>query len=199
MTRNPPVDSPASFVHAAHPRSGGGGVGAILLELLLAVAIFSAAGLAILSVMNTSIGSARAMRDAQQAADLARSAMAKIEAGIATPETLHGPVPAWVDEVATEGAFADAPPTESNWELEVTTDRSQFAGLTLVTVRALRRESPNSDQLRASYTLRQLVRLFGETDDAVGDEDEMSERARRWTPAAGTERAGQEKPEEGSR
>lgn len=161
--------------------------GALLLEAVIAVAIFVAAGSAILAVVNDSAAAMARARDMIAAADLARSAMARLEAGIANVRELNGPVPLWRDdESAREGdagstpaGFADAPPEPSRWELRVTTDRSAFAGLTRVTVEAFKRSAPGSDRLEASYTLRQLVRLSPDAEDRAGEADELSRAAER--------------------
>lgn len=145
--------------------------GALLLEAMLALAVFAMAGLAILGAMNRSSSALEAVGDARKAADLAASAMAEIEAGISRPETLHGQVPAWEPE--GEG-FADAPPAPSLWELEIETEASGFPGLTKVSVRALKRAAPGSDTVVASYALTQLVRLSAEEEDSVGETDVLA-------------------------
>jgi hypothetical protein len=130
--------------------------GAVLLECMLALAIFVAAGLTIMAMMDRAASSVAETRDAEVAVDVARTAMAKIEAGIATPETLNGPVPAWRDE---RGAtFDDSLPEGTGWALEISTAPSQFPELTAVTVRAVK-QSKNAEEELASYTLHQLVRL----------------------------------------
>ena len=58
--------------------------GALLLEVVLALALFVTAGIAILSMVGQSVGSLKSAREKLHAADLARSAMAKIEAGRST-------------------------------------------------------------------------------------------------------------------
>ena len=167
--------------------------GGILLEVMLALALLVMGSMAILSAMSQSIHSLEATRLKQQAADLARSAMARIEAGIATPETLQGPVPAWesdpesgADELndgALPGEFGLAATVgwgeDSGWELEIDTSPSPFAGLAVVRVRALRRASADSDRIMGQYTLEQLVRLGTLETDEAGAEDELMEEARR--------------------
>ncbi|HYE60483.1 MAG TPA: hypothetical protein VD997_00680 [Phycisphaerales bacterium] len=132
------------------------GRGAILLECVLALALFVAAGLTIMGMMDRAASSVADTRDYEIAVDVARSAMAQIEAGIASPETLNGPVPQWRD--AMDATFDDDLPDESGWNLEITTEPSQFDGLTKVSVRAFRQDPGSEDEL-VSYTLHQLVRL----------------------------------------
>lgn len=166
--------------------------GMLLLEVVLAIAVFVMASIAILSIVRGGVGSLQATRDAVRACDLARSAMARIEAGLDTPQSLTGPVPLWEDDAEAWEAdellggpggqgieFADAPPRPSLWEIEVETEPSSFSGLTEVTVRTLKRSSANSEELTASYTLRQLVRLVSKGEDKAGEPDELSESAAR--------------------
>lgn len=128
----------------------------MLLECVLALALFVAAGLTIMGMMDRAMSSVAETRDAEMAVDVARTAMAQIEAGIATPETLNGPVPEWRAE--SDASFDDDLPTGTGWNLEITTEQSQFDGLTKVSVRAYL-QAPGSEQELASYTLHQLVRL----------------------------------------
>jgi type II secretory pathway pseudopilin PulG len=149
--------------------------GALLLETMLALAIFVIAAAAVLSLVDGSVTSLRRATMNEQAADLARTAMAKLEAGIATPQGLDGPVYPWLHEAAERGdagpaAFdEDAQPT--GWVLEVDTTPSQFTGLTRVTVRAVRRTG--DDRELASYTLRQTVRLGSKGEDKAGEADAL--------------------------
>jgi type II secretory pathway pseudopilin PulG len=149
----------------------------LLLEVMLALAIFVMAGTAILALVGRSVAGMERARLAQRAADLARSAMAKIEAGLETPQTLNGPVRAWEPEGEIRGGgVVDSLPADSGWELKIDTEPSQFAGLTRVTVRALK-QSAGAE--RASYTLRQLVRLGGKGEDRAGGTDALAEEAKR--------------------
>jgi hypothetical protein len=106
--------------------------------------------------------------------DLARTTMAKLEAGLGTVQNLAGPVPAWEPQLAAAGegtGFADTPPAPSLWEVDIETLSSAFAGLTHVTVTALKRPAPESDRIVASYSLHQLVRLVPDSADTVGGLD----------------------------
>lgn len=126
--------------------------GAILLECLLALAIFVAAGVSVMALVDQATGSLERVRDVQRAADLARSTMSRLEAGIATPETMSGPV----RSIAFD---SDAEEQETGWELEVETEPSDFQGLSRVTVRAIKRPFEGADRELASFTLTQLMRL----------------------------------------
>lgn len=138
----------------------------LLLEVIVALAIFVVAGGAILNLVTQTMNGLERTRLTARGADLARSAIAKIEAGIETPQTLNGPV-----ERQAEGSKAE---TSQGWELEIGTDASQFRGLTRVQVRAVKRAS---DRVEAEYTLVQLVRLGGKGEDRAGDADSIAERA----------------------
>lgn len=162
--------------------------GALLLEAVLAVSIFVAFAIAILGMVGDSASALTRARDETRAADLARSTITKLEAGIGNVRTLAGPVARWEEDPTTregdegsgpEGGFSDAPPTPSLWEVQIETDRSEFEGLTHVTVRAFKRASPESDRAVAAYTLRQLVRLSADAQDRAGEEDALGEAARR--------------------
>lgn len=161
--------------------------GAMLLEVLIALAVFVGAGLAIISVLEQSIGAMGRMRDAKQAADLASSALARLEAGIDTPETLDGEVPAWED--LSDGSTLVAP-GGGRWEIDVRTDSSQFPGVIRVTVEAIKyTNTEGSDTVRASWKISQLIR--GEAAPPEGNE-QVDEIQRAQLEAAG--RAGEETP-----
>jgi type II secretory pathway pseudopilin PulG len=156
--------------------------GALLLETILALAVFILAGTAILSLLRTAAAGLVSAREVEQAADLARSAMAKIEAGLATPLTLNGPVRSWLEEDAERGerheGLSTRPEPAASWELDIQTTPSQFRGLTRVSITAMK-HGGGSGQPAASYTLHQLVRLGGKGEDRAGDEDPLVEIARR--------------------
>jgi hypothetical protein len=158
--------------------------GSVMLEVLIALGVFIGAAITIASLVGQTMSDLRSVKDTERAADLARSAMALIEAGAATPATLNGPVGAGglVAAVSVEGtgaAFDDAPPAPTGWELEIQTEASPFEGLTKVAVTAVRVGNGGGAGGGASYTLRQLVRLGGKGEETVGAEDRISEEARR--------------------
>jgi hypothetical protein len=156
----------------------GGRRGGMLLEVILALAIFVVAGGAILNLISQTMTGLERSQLAARAADLARSAMAKIEAGIETAQTLNGPVERSAEGAASVGG--------EGWELEIDTEPSQFRGLTRVTVNAVKRAE---DRLETEYRLVQLVRLGGKGEDRAGEEDAIAEKARE-----GLEREGRPTP-----
>lgn len=159
--------------------------GAMLLELMLSLTLFAASGLAILALMRQSVASLDHALQTRRAADIARSAMARIEAGIDDPAAIEGPVAVWdgrddamsaSDFNLTDGPAAE-PSGDTLWELEVRTIPSQFDGLSEVQVRAFRRVSERSGRVDASFTLTQLVRLGSREDDVVGEQGDLLEEA----------------------
>jgi Tfp pilus assembly protein PilV len=124
--------------------------GTVLLEVLLALALFVAVAMSVLGLIDRVIQAAIDARRTEYAADLARSAMSRLEAGLATPETLSGPV-----RLDTgDGDVIDPP---EPWEVEVQTSPSPFADLSVVSVRAW---LPGAgDSVQAEFTVEGLVRL----------------------------------------
>jgi hypothetical protein len=137
--------------------------GAVLLEVVLAIAMFVTWGTAILVLEDRSITGLQRARHSEQARDLACSAMARLECGTDTRRTLAGPVkPDQGFQVPT-----------GEWELKVQSEPSQFPGLTTVSVTASRRASGRADAVVASYTLRQLVRFSELPADRPGPDDPL--------------------------
>ncbi len=134
--------------------------GAILLEMLLAVALFAMAGLAIYGALDRAVDGSISTRERLRGADVAWSAIALIEAGVARPESLEGPVtersPLWSG--ADPGARVDAAATDRGWSLRIETEPGRFRGTTVVAVTAVRQEGESESDW---YTARQLVRLDG--------------------------------------
>ena len=158
--------------------------GAVLLEVVLALTIFIGSALAILGAMGNAADAMEASRLQQRAVDLARSAMAKIEAGIESAETLNGPVPLWRDEEAGTGEFEDDVPAPSGWELEVRTEPFATGELTLVEIIATKKTASGEKTL-VEASLRQLVRLSPPVSDTVGEEDAISSAAARGAAERG--------------
>lgn len=139
-------------------RCGAARRGALLLECLLAAAVLAAFGIALWGVVGRAQDAAQRTRWEALAADLARSAMAKIESGVARPEALQGP--AYRNLESSEDRAGTAGPADADlWELDIQTEASEFEHLTHVAVRAFRRRGEGSKEKAISYTLHQLVRL----------------------------------------
>lgn len=150
--------------------------GALLLEVLLALALFIGVSLTLTRVLTLTLSAMQTSRDRLAAADIARTAMSQIEAGIARPSALQGPA---------SPTLIGAPPgvTEKaeRWTIDIETERSSFDGLTLVAVTASRSETAAGER---SFTLRQLVRLGREAEDEIGEEGELLEAAERGAPSS---------------
>ena len=164
--------------------------GAILLEIVLAMGLFMATAITLLAVVGGAIDSLNQSHDRLTAADHARSAMAMIEAGIARPETLIGPVAPWSGNAQDDSmpSFSDdsqpddfpaAPQSPQNplgsaddtgWALEIESEPAEVSGLTLVIVRAHRVDDDGTEiEDGSSFTLRQILKLSGAPPG--GDED----------------------------
>ncbi|HZW10971.1 MAG TPA: hypothetical protein VFF69_13800 [Phycisphaerales bacterium] len=148
--------------------------GWVLLELMLALTIFIFTAIAVLGAVSQGISGAERTRDLTEAVNLARSTMAKLEAGLGTVQNLAGPVPAWEPETASDpllgapdAGFSDIPPAPSLWEVQIETVASEFPGLTQVIVTAVKRPAPESERIVASFALHQLVRLAPDAADAL--------------------------------
>jgi type II secretory pathway pseudopilin PulG len=164
--------------------------GVMLLEVVLALALVVVVGLVVLSAVSQSTGALRAAREKQVAVDLARSAMAKLEAGIETTTTLSGPVQAWSEDMNLAEVPQDG--DETGWELAVESEPSSFDGLTYVTVTARRASvdgwagASGAASGNAGFTLRQLVRLAERDEDGIGEKDDVTveaEKARERFPS----------------
>ena len=83
------MNAARSSVNKATPR------GAVLLEIVLALGLFVATSLTLLGVVSSAIDSLSRSRDRAIGGEHARNALAMIEAGLARPETLSGPVAPW--------------------------------------------------------------------------------------------------------
>lgn len=181
---------------------------AILLETIVAISLFVMASVTIYAALARSAEAVERSRSSEQAADLARSAMAMIEAGLATPESLNGPLtPAKAalglaaDEDALDGGVADtstAAAGDSTWELEISSEPSGYDGLTLIGVRAVKRTggsgggfgggvdgSDLGPGVIASFTIHQYVRLVEQAEEKAGEVDAITERARERRPRGG--------------
>lgn len=134
--------------------------GSVLLEVVVAIAVFVGVALAVMACVDRATGGLERARGVQRAADLARTAMSQLEAGLATTATLNGPVAVveGLDGPGVPYAGGDSGDGESGWELEVQTEPSEFASLTKVTIIAMKRP-PGASAAEYQFTLTQLVRL----------------------------------------
>ena len=185
--------------------------GAILLEVILALSIFVTSGLAILTLVTQSTSRLTAIRDNETAADLARSAMAQIEAGLATPESLLGPVPDWLEtesgqamveselmrgaagggsggldmNVGTSEGPAGAPASGLQGEVDdwvLEVESNPSQFEGLTTVTVTAVRGDGADAGVVRYSLTQLVRLSSDEADSVGQFDPLVDEAMQQQP-----------------
>lgn len=150
--------------------------GGILFEIMLSIAIFSGAALFTLrAVSNALVAFDRSARR-QQAMDVARSTLAELEIGLVTIADLRDRAER---TLARDGESQrdriEANDNELHWEIEIETERTEYADLTLVEL--IVRESTGDDFDEAdaiSITLRQLMSLTSETPEPYR-EDELVE------------------------
>ncbi len=149
-----------------HRRAGG-----ILLETMLALALFVATGSLVLGVMTDCTRAiARAERLAS-AVDCARSLMAEFEAGLRPMGDLTG------------GDFEELPPPWDGFRVEARTRRSDFAGLVLAEIGVFE-AGPDGTASGSIFSLRQLLPARGVDVDALEDFDSFEDLAR--PPRSGT-------------
>lgn len=165
---------------------------ALLLEAMLALALLVTASSLLVSIIRDAGSRLDRAIGVGEAADLARGAIAQIEAGLATPETLNGAAALWDPEALLSDAAS--PPMDSDeiplasaardplWRLEIETEPSPFEALTLVSVTAQRDDRP-----RDRFTFHQLVDLGDPPADEVGGEDELVELIERAAEDASRE------------
>jgi hypothetical protein len=130
--------------------------GGLLLEILLALALFLGAGAFVIAATRSAVrGVDRAGREAV-ALDLARSTMAELETGLTTLSDLRDAADG-LDRVGTVTL------DDARWLLDVQTEAAPFAGLTLVIITVREGAAPGAADVEdgVSFTLRQLVRLSG--------------------------------------
>ena len=148
--------------------------GAILLETLIALALFLAASGFALGAMRTAL--ARLERSVLEgiAIDLAQSKLAELEAGISDLADLRdgGGALDRVGSIDVEDLAPNAVPYGERWELEVDSEPSEYDGLSLVTI-TIREVPDDTEQLDLfEVSVSQLIPL---RDDggAAYDEDEL--------------------------
>lgn len=123
--------------------------GALLLEVLLSLAIFVGAALAVGGALRRATRGLDVVRERAEASDIAWSAIARLEAGLVTPGALSG--------VVTESGAR--PAGIPGWSRRIETEPTERSGLTLVTVE-VHRTTPDGTELERPVAIaRQVVRL----------------------------------------
>ncbi|MFO0961350.1 MAG: hypothetical protein U0625_00435 [Phycisphaerales bacterium] len=115
-------------------RRAGRGRGSILLEVLLAIGVFAFAGVVVLSVVDEALASGA--RDARRAVamDLARSALASMEAGLDAGAMGGAAEPAIGGVGAAGAAGAAAGDPRTGLRVETALEPSDYPGLSLAVV-----------------------------------------------------------------
>jgi hypothetical protein len=137
--------------------------GGILLEVLLAVALFAGAAATALACVKSVFAALDRTRREQTAVDLARSKMAQLEAGLVSMTELRGQsvdgvgVASDRDQGTGSNGSNSSDASATRWIVETHTRRTEFTNLSLVEL-TVREDLPDS-AAPFSYTLRQLVNL----------------------------------------
>ncbi|MFG0291542.1 MAG: hypothetical protein ACF8MJ_00145 [Phycisphaerales bacterium JB050] len=143
--------------------------GLLLLEMVIALAIFVTVGTLILSNIRQALMSTSYAKDIVRAQDLAASIIALVETELDTPENLNGPLPEWDPE---EGYFGGALASASgmgfqtageSWIIEIETAPAGVPGFTSVIVTVSR-----EDRQGVIATRESLVPLQGASPLASG-------------------------------
>lgn len=129
--------------------------GDVLLEVLIAVAVFAAGAALLLTTARESLSALDRADQRERAVDLARSIFARLEAGELNVQDLRADRAAGDED---EGAWRD-----ERFALETSTERTSWSGLTLVELRV--RDADAASDAPPLCTLRQLVRLGGSDED----------------------------------
>ena len=124
-------------------------VGAMLLECLLALALLVAAGVTVLACLDRAAESVGRRTQEVAAMQVAAAALALIDSGAMTPETVQGPA----------SRLRDGVRVASDWNIAVDTEPSEFGTLTLVTVRVFDARGSGGPDRPALAAIRQLVDL----------------------------------------
>lgn len=126
--------------------------GGVLLEVMLALALFVAAGSLVLSIFADGSRAVARAESLGHAVDAARSILAEVEAGIRSVGDLRG-------------SIDDLPPPWTELRIEASSQRSDLPGLVEVEVRVFDRERADSPR----FTLRQLLPVATRRGEGEGD------------------------------
>jgi hypothetical protein len=150
--------------------------GAMLLEVMLSLALFVGAATFCIAVTRSLFSSLDQAGRRHFAADIARSKLAELEAGMTSIQDLRGE---WRGNVGSRSRDASAlgQTAAPRWQLDVRTSPSPFRGLALVELTVS--EDPAVAPDPVGFTLRQLMALR-EQDVEAYQADELS----KGTPSA---------------
>ena len=138
--------------------------GGILFEIMLSIAIFAGAALFTLRAVSNALAAFDRSARRQQAMDVARSTLAELEVGLITIADLRDRSERDLSRDANQRRDRlRAQSDEPHWVIEIETERTEYADLTLVAL--IVRESPREDSIgfdednAISISLRQLMAL----------------------------------------
>jgi type II secretory pathway pseudopilin PulG len=143
---------------AVERRSSSWTRGVLLLEALLAVALFAGAAAFTLGCISSVFAALDRTRREQQAVDIARSRMSELQAGLITLADLRSRSPS-VGDVSAQASSRS--PAADAWTVDVHTQPTEFTGLRLVELTVSEEPKIGSAGTPMSYTLRELVALRG--------------------------------------
>lgn len=146
--------------------------GGILLETMLALAVFVATGSLVLGVMTDCTRAVARAEQLASAVDCARSVMAEFEAGLRSMGDLAG------------GELEEVPPPWEGFRVEARTRRSDFDGLVLAEIGVFERDAASADA-PPLFSLRQLLPARGVDVEALEAFDSFEDLAR---PIPGSDR-----------
>lgn len=143
----------------------------VLLEVMIAIALFIGAGAFTLGAVNNTLNAIMYNQRQAMAVDIARSKLAELEAGLIDVADLREADGTAIGSIAPS-QLGDAAATL--WEFDVRTTPTEYGNLSLVELTIT--ESPDDptvdpDSL-VSYTIRQLIELRPD-DDAAFEEDDL--------------------------
>jgi len=148
--------------------------GAILVETLIALAIFVATAGIALRIANDALSRLETRARTQQALDFGMSKLAEIDAGLVAIGDLRG------DEIDSIGSMSLASEPDAEplpWTLDVQTKRSPYGSLSVVQLSVIERDppvGPADDVAPIAVTVRELIELRGADADAY-EVDELIE------------------------
>lgn len=138
--------------------------GVVLLDLVVALALFVVGGLAVLAQLDSG---ARRVIDAEHrvgAYGVARTALALLESGAMGDRELSGPASAWATPAVGSAGGSTSMEPGAQWVCEVDLEPSSWPELSLATVRVRRVPAgAEADGQPVLATLRQLVPAGGVT------------------------------------
>ena len=148
----------------------------LLFETMVSLTLLVLAASALASAIDQSSRALERARLRAVALDIARSAVSLIEAGVAEPVSLAGPVDG--REVSSERTGQE--PASGGWYLAVDTEPTAVPGLTLLEVQAVEAVEGLPHEGGLGGTLRTWLEL-GERGrrDSYGDADELFDEAAR--------------------